>query len=100
MSKILDKVRTELERLELPDGGNIVSKDMIRALQLEGDLVRFVLEAPNADMAKMMEPLRAAAERAALSVPGVARAQVALTAHQAPKPAPSPIRTPAIRWRR
>ena len=81
----------ELSRLELPDGGNLVSRDMIRALSVDSSEVRFVIEAPSPDMARQMEPLRAAAERAALSVPGITRATVALTAHsqQAAPQAPS-----------
>lgn len=89
MSEILNRVRAQLSRLELPDGGNVVSRDMVRAMTLEAGHLRFVLEAPSADIARQMEPLRAAAERAALSVDGIERAQVALTAHEAPKPAPS-----------
>jgi ATP-binding protein involved in chromosome partitioning len=62
----------------------------VRALSVDGTTVRFVIEAPNADLARQMEPLRAAAERAALSVEGVSEASVVLTAHDggpAPKQA-------------
>ncbi|SEL08898.1 ATP-binding protein involved in chromosome partitioning [Roseovarius azorensis] len=78
------EVEARLAQLELPDGGNLVSRDMVRALTIEGADVRFVIEAPSPEMARMMEPLRAAAERAALSLPGVSKATVALTAHAAP----------------
>ncbi len=88
MTRTKDAILAELSRLELPDGGNIVSRDMVRALAIEGDLVRFVVEAPTPDMARHMEPLRAAAERAAMSVEGIARASVALTAHNAEAKAP------------
>ncbi|MEM6481116.1 MAG: Mrp/NBP35 family ATP-binding protein [Pseudomonadota bacterium] len=91
--EILQKVRAELELLELPGGGNLLSRDLVRALSFDDGTIRFVLEAPNPDVARQMEPLRAAAERAALSVAGVKHAQVALTAHSggagAGKPAPS-----------
>ncbi len=83
MSRARDDILKQLERLELPDGGNLVSRDMVRALSVEGGMARFVIEAPSPDIARQMEPLRAAAERAALSVPGVETAHVALTAHQA-----------------
>ncbi|MFN3209109.1 MAG: P-loop NTPase [Roseovarius sp.] len=89
MTDILEQIRAQLAQLELPDGGNLVSRDMVRAMRLERGQVRFVLEAPSPEMARHMEPLRAAAERAALSVDGVENAQVALTAHEAEKPAPS-----------
>lgn len=93
MSDILDKVKAELELLELPGGGNLISRDMVRALSFADGTIRFVLEAPSPEMARQMEPVRAAAERAALSVEGVAQAQVALTAHASsapPKPAQNP----------
>ncbi|MEM9845440.1 MAG: Mrp/NBP35 family ATP-binding protein, partial [Pseudomonadota bacterium] len=68
-------------------------RDLVRALSFDNGTIRFVLEAPSPEIARQMEPLRAAAERAALSVEGVAQAHVALTAHSggaaSAKPAPS-----------
>ncbi|MDT8326497.1 MAG: Mrp/NBP35 family ATP-binding protein [Roseovarius sp.] len=77
-------IEARLALLELPDGGTLVSRDMLRALTISGGEVRFVIEAPSPEMARMMEPLRAAAERAALTLPGVSHASVALTAHATP----------------
>lgn len=81
-----------LSELTLPAGNNLISADMVRALTVEdspaGAVVRFVIEAPNADEARQMEPLRAASERAVKALDGVATVQAALTAHEAPK-APS-----------
>ncbi len=90
MTNIQKAIEAELERLELPDGGNLISRDMIRALTVDGAEVRFVIEAPSPELARQMEPLRATAERAALSVAGVEKATVALTAHSAPRPAKAP----------
>ncbi|MBR9843759.1 MAG: Mrp/NBP35 family ATP-binding protein [Rhodobacteraceae bacterium] len=81
-----------LARLALPDGGTLVSRDMLRALNIEGGMVRFVIEAPNPDLARRMEPLRQAAEDAVKGLPGVENVSVALTAHgpaAAPKAPPS-----------
>ncbi|SHM03139.1 ATP-binding protein involved in chromosome partitioning [Roseovarius litoreus] len=97
MANTRDIILRQLERLELPDGGNIVSRDMVRALTVEGDQVRFVIEAPTPDIARQMEPLRAAAERAALSVPGIARASVALTAHAGEAKAPGGGPAPSLK---
>lgn len=87
-----EKILQRLSELALPDGGNLISADLVRALTLEdgpsGAQVRFVIEAPNAETARHMEPLRAAAERAVMDLGGVAKVQAALTAHEAPK-APS-----------
>jgi ATP-binding protein involved in chromosome partitioning len=83
-------VEAVLARLTLPDGGDLMSSGMVRALSVEdaaeGAMVRFVIEAPSAELARVMEPLRRAAEPAAAQIPGVAGAAVALTAHEeAPK---------------
>lgn len=84
MSDFRSELEARLRQLELPDGGNLVSRDMVRALEVETGEVRFVIEAPSPEMARMMEPLRAAAERAALSLPGIVRARVVLTAQASP----------------
>lgn len=87
-----ERIEAELTRFDLPDGGNLVSRDMIRALSIEGAQVRFVIEAPSAEAAHQMETLRAAAQRAIEALDGVESASVVLTAHgpaQAEKPAPS-----------
>ena len=86
-----ETIESALEQIELPDGGTLVSRDMLRALSIEGDAVRFVIEAPDPDSARAMEPLRAAAERCVASVDGVSSVSVALTAHgpAAQKAAPS-----------
>ena len=81
-----------LARLTLPDGGSIVSRDMLRALTIDGGAVRFVIEAPSPDLARRMEPLRQAAADTVQALPGVESVSVALTAHgpaAAPKAPPS-----------
>ncbi|WP_299923835.1 Mrp/NBP35 family ATP-binding protein [uncultured Pelagimonas sp.] len=80
-------IRDALARLELPDGGNLISRDMIRALTVEGGSARFVIEAPSAEIAKHMEPLRQAAEAAAGRVEGVTSVSAVLTA-EAKSPPP------------
>ena len=89
MSPTQEAVKAELARLDLPDGGNLISRDMIRALSIEAGAVRFVIEAPSPEMAKHMEPLRAAAERAVMALEGVSSASAALTAHGPAAKAPS-----------
>ena len=82
MSVSKDDVFAALQRIELPDGGTLVSRDMIRALSVEKDSVRFVIEAPSPEMARQMTVLRDAAERAMRALPGVRDVSVVLTAHQ------------------
>lgn len=84
-------VEAALERVSLPDGRSVLAHDLVRALNVEGSVVRFVIEAPNADVARQMGPLRDAAEKIVSELPGVTQATVALTAHgPAAKPAAPP----------
>lgn len=94
MAVTRDEILGALSRLTLPDGGDLVSRDMIRALGIDGGAVRFVIEAPDAAMAAKMEPQRAAAEAAVKALAGVASVSVVLTAHgpAAPKPAPPSLK--------
>ncbi|MEI4485954.1 Mrp/NBP35 family ATP-binding protein [Frigidibacter sp. MR17.14] len=83
----LDKpaVMTALARVAAPGGGDIVGRDMVRALTVGpaasggGAAVAFVLELPEAQ-AGAGEGLRAAAEAALRALPGVAKVSVAVAA--------------------
>ena len=83
MTVTRDEVLETLRRVPLPEGGNLLDADMVRALTLEGDAVRFVIEvAP--DKGRSYEPVRAAAQRAVEALPGVRAASVLLTARTTP----------------
>jgi ATP-binding protein involved in chromosome partitioning len=80
-----------LERLKsvpLPDGGTLISADLVRALQIDAGKVRFVIEAANAATARALEPVQQAAKTALRGLDGVTGVQIALTAHAARAPAP------------
>jgi len=86
-----DNILSALSRIAMPDGGDLVSRDLIRAVRIEGGNVHFVIEAPTPEVATRMEPVRAAAEAAVRSLDDVVDARVALTAHgPAGKPAAPP----------
>ncbi|AUQ69822.1 Mrp/NBP35 family ATP-binding protein [Phaeobacter inhibens] len=91
MTPTQEEIRDALARLQLPDGGTLVSRDMLRAVMVDGGRVSFVIEAPNPQIAAQMEPLRRAAEATVLALPGVDSVSAALTAHAdaAAKPAPT-----------
>ncbi|SMP25750.1 Mrp/NBP35 family ATP-binding protein [Shimia sagamensis] len=93
MSVSKEEVQAVLQKIALPDGGDLMSRDFVRALSIRESSVQFVIEAPNPDIARLMEPLRKMAEAAVAALDGVDSVQVALTAHEsapAPKqPAPS-----------
>ncbi len=76
-----EEILEELKRVAVPDGGDIVSLGMVRALSIDRNDVSFVLEVPAA-MGGRMEPVRAAAERMVKELPGVGRVSVVMTAHQ------------------
>jgi ATP-binding protein involved in chromosome partitioning len=85
-----DDIMAALAKLQLPDGGDLVSRDMIRAVGVDGGSVRFVIEAPDAGLAAKMDPQRAAAEAAVAALPGVTSVSVVLTAHGPAAKAPEP----------
>ena len=63
MSITREAVLAALDTVEMPGtGGSIVAPDIVRALTVEGDRVRFVLEVDPAQGAAL-EPVRAARRR-------------------------------------
>lgn len=85
-----DDILAVLGQLSLPDGGTLVSRDMVRAMSVDGGTVRFVIEAPTPEMASKMQAIRDAAHDLVGKMPGVNDVSVVLTAHgpAAQKPAP------------
>ena len=65
MSELKKAVMAALDGVALPAGGSLVGKDLIRALQVNDGAVRFVIEAPDAESAQAIAPLRAQAETVA-----------------------------------
>ena len=90
MAATKDDIMTTLSRIALPDGGDLVSRDMIRAVTVEGGTARFIIEAPTAELAQKMEPVRQAALAAVQALDGVSEASVLLTAHGPAPKAPEP----------
>lgn len=101
--------QTVLEKLKSVHGpdftGNIVELGLVSEIFIADSKVFFSITVPSA-RAKELEPLRAAAERAVLSLPDVKGAVVALTAEKKgggmekappppPRPAPPPTRPQA-----
>lgn len=102
------QVKDALASLGLPGGGNLISQDMIRALTIDGDAVRFVIEAPSPEIARQMEGLRRATEQVVGQIDGVASVSAALTAHEEkappslkvgghPKPQDGPMKIPGVK---
>ncbi|MGJ8572050.1 MAG: Mrp/NBP35 family ATP-binding protein [Hoeflea sp.] len=88
MTIAMDQILEQLKRVKGPDlTGNIVDLGLVSDIVVSGDQVTFSITVP-AQRAAQLEPLRAAAEKAALAVPGVGKALVALTADYKEQPAP------------
>ena len=81
---LTEAVRTALRTVRDPASGrDVVEAGMVQGLTVRDGLVHFALEVPR-ERAREMEPLRAAAEKAAASVRGVLSATAVLTAHREP----------------
>ncbi len=92
------KVQTALTKVGLADGGDLVSRDMIRALQIgDSGEVKFVIEAPDAAAARGMESVLEAAKAAVLGVEGVTSVSALLTAHSGGGAAPQPQQPPSLK---
>lgn len=95
MAVNIDEIRQVLSSVEIPQGGTLITNDMVRALQVQPDgAVRFIIEAPNPDAARALEPVRARAEAAVAAMPGVSSVSALMTAHgpAAAKPAPPDLK--------
>jgi ATP-binding protein involved in chromosome partitioning len=101
MSQTRETVLQALRGLTLPDGGDVVSRDMVRALRVDGGRISFVLEAESAEAAQKMASVRQACEQMVGKLPGVESVAVALTAHgpaakAPPKPAAPGAEPPSL----
>lgn len=86
----IEKIKAALSTIDLPDGGNLLSRDMVRALTVENDNVRFVIEADSAAQAQGLDSVRKAAEEKVANIENVQAVSVVLTAHQSAQPAQKP----------
>ena len=75
-----DKILKALEKIVDPDKGqDIVSLDMISGIVCQNGNIGFTIEV-DAGRGKKMEPLRLAAEKAVMAIPGVISVTAVLTA--------------------
>ncbi|WP_298297274.1 Mrp/NBP35 family ATP-binding protein [uncultured Litoreibacter sp.] len=93
MSATNEQILAALRSLGLPDGGDLVSRDMIRALSIDGGAVRFVIEV-SPDQAPKFAGVRDAAQAIVSRVDGVESVSAVLTAH-GPAPTSAASAAPA-----
>lgn len=80
-----ERVLEELARIAVPGGGNLVSDDLVRALHVDSETIRFVIEAPDAVVARALAPVEAEAQRRLTALSGDQRVQIVMTAPAAPR---------------
>ncbi|MCB1337081.1 MAG: Mrp/NBP35 family ATP-binding protein [Maritimibacter sp.] len=92
MAPTREQILETLAGVALPDGGDLVSRDLIRGLMVQANgAVSFLIEAPSAELAGKLDPQRAEAQARVEALDGVTKATVILTAHNAmPKKEPAP----------
>ena len=88
-----DGVMRVLAGVSHPGGGDLVSRDLIRALAVDGGTVRLVIEAATPEDARALAPAQALVEARLKALPGVESVQVVMTAHgPAAKAAPPSLK--------
>ncbi|MEM9249468.1 MAG: Mrp/NBP35 family ATP-binding protein [Pseudomonadota bacterium] len=87
MAVTREKIVETLKEVALPDGTDIVSAGMVRALNVSEGSVRFVLEV-DPSLANAMMSVRDAAEAKLKALDSVTNASVVMTAHSAPAAPP------------
>lgn len=87
-----------LQGVGLESGGNLISRDLLRALSVENGVVRFVIEAATGAEAQALGVDQARIESALKAISGVTSVQIVTTAHgPAGKPAPATGAPPSIK---
>ena len=87
-----DTALIRLDQIIDPKSGKgLVAAGLVQGLVVGPDRAGFMLEVAPSDV-QAYAPVREAAEAALLAIPGVERAQVVLTAHGEPAPAPYSVR--------
>jgi ATP-binding protein involved in chromosome partitioning len=93
MSITRETVLGVLDGIAVPGGGTLVSRDLIRALTIDGGTIRFVIEAATPDDARALAPVEAEAKAALMALPGAAQVSIVMTAHgPAPKTPPPSLK--------
>lgn len=90
MAVTREDVMAVLDEVPAPGGGTLGSRDVVRALAVEGGTVRFVIEVADAAAAAAMAGAQDEAERRLRALPGVTQVSIVTTApsaRQAARPA-------------
>jgi ATP-binding protein involved in chromosome partitioning len=80
-----ERVLEELAQITVPGGKNLISDDLVRALHVDSETIRFVIEAPDAVFARALGPVEAEAQRRLAALAGDQKVQIVTTAPAAPR---------------
>ena len=80
-----ERVLEELAQIAVPGGKNLISDDLVRALHVDSETIRFVIEAPDAVFARALGPVEAEAQRRLAALAGDQKVQIVTTAPAAPR---------------
>lgn len=80
MAVTRDEVTRVLAGIAVPGGGDLVSRDLVRALVVDGSQIRFILEVADSATAQALAPAQAAAESALKALPGITQVSIVMTA--------------------
>jgi ATP-binding protein involved in chromosome partitioning len=84
-----DHVLNLLDKITLPDGGTLISRDVVRALAITDGIVRFVVEAPSPELARLYASLKDQIEAILIGELDIKAVQPVFTAHGPGVPAPT-----------
>lgn len=97
MAVAREKILQELAEIRLPGGGDLVSRDLIRALVSDGGTIRFVIEVPDAAAAAALKGAEAEAERRLKALPGVEKVMIVMTTPTAARQPGQPGQPPVVK---
>ncbi len=92
-----EKVAEVLRKISVPQGGDLISRDLVRALAVSDSQIRFVIEAATPEDARSLEGARQAAVDLLKAEFGVADVSAVLTAHGPSAPAQSKQAAPSLK---
>lgn len=90
MSVTREVALREISDIALPDGRTLGQADILRAFTIEAGTIRFVLEVADAETARSLAPVEAAARDRLLALEGVRDVQIVMTAPAAKAGAKGP----------
>lgn len=81
MTVTRESVLAALAEIPVPGGGSLVSRDMIRALRIDGGVISFVIESESPELARALAPAEARATEVLQALSGVGAVRIVMTAH-------------------